>query len=276
MRTPLSAMPALTITTLLLVSGCQPPPQLPLDRQEATRGKVLLLLGAVNTRHHLSGLAQMIREAHPGLEVVLRPWGVPLLSVHNLRAYERNREVAGKMAGELADYRRAHPDAIIDVLGYSGGGGVAVFLVEALPPNVQIDRLILVAPAISRAYPLKQQVFPHVREFIVNYASDRDVQVGWGTATFGTIDRVFEVSAGYTGFELEHPRLVQVRWDKAMKRQGHHGNHRSYRAPPWQRKYLLPALDPGVTAEELRHLTQAGPERTTTGRTNPPRAPHLE
>ncbi|UCG32428.1 MAG: hypothetical protein JSU68_12275, partial [Phycisphaerales bacterium] len=97
MQTPRSARPALTITALLLVAGCQQPLPSSFDRQDATRGKVLVLLGAVNTRHHLSGLAQMIRETHPSLEVELRPWGVPLLSVHNLRAYERNREVAGKM-----------------------------------------------------------------------------------------------------------------------------------------------------------------------------------
>jgi len=258
-----SAMPALTVTALLLLAGCQQPQPSP-DRQQAAQGKVFLLLGAVNTPHHLSGFAEMVRQAHPGLDVELRPWGVPLLSVHNLMAYQRNRETAGKLAGELADYRREHPHAVIDVVGYSGGGGVAVFLVEALPPDVRIDRLILVAPAISRDYPLEQWVLPRVREFVVNYASDRDLKVGWGTATFGTIDRVFEVSAGHAGFTLEHPRLVQVRWNQTMKRQGHHGNHRSYRAPAWQRKFLLPALDPAVTAENLRDLAQTAPVEPTT------------
>jgi hypothetical protein len=142
--------------------------------------------------------------------------------------------------------------------------------VAALPPGVQIDRLILVAPAISAGYPLEEHVLPHVRDFVVNYASDRDAQIGWGTATFGTIDRVFEVSAGYSGFEVEHPRLVQVRWSDTMRREGHHGNHLSYLAQPWQRKYLLPALDPNVTVDELRALTSAVSAGATTGGENSP------
>ena len=256
-------MLAIIVAALLPAAGCQQPEQSS-DRQHAAGGKVLILLGAVNTPHHLSGFAEMVRERHPSLDVELRSWGVPLRSVHNLTAYDRNRETARKLAGELADYRREHHDAIIDVVGYSGGGGVAVFVVEALPPDVRIDRLLLVAPAISRAYPLEQQVLPRVREFIVNYASDKDIQVGWGTATFGTIDRVFEACAGHAGFELEHPRLVQVRWNETMRREGHHGNHHSYRSPPWQRKYLLPALDPAVTIEDLLSLTPTAPAGATT------------
>ena len=78
-----------------------------------------------------------------------------------------------------------------------------------------VDRLILVAPAISPKYPVETDVLPRVREFVVNYASAKDLQVGWGTQRFGTIDRERTKSAGAIGFDLAHSKLVQWHWSNA-------------------------------------------------------------
>ncbi len=95
-------------------------------------------------------------------------------------------------------------------------------------------------------------MLPHVREFVVNFASKRDLQVGWGTHLAGTMDRVHAHSCGHAGFNLDHPRIVDVFWTPAMIAEGHHGHHLGYINTPWQRKYLAPALDPATTAEVLR------------------------
>lgn len=148
---------------------------------------------------------------------------------------------------------------------------MAVLLVQALPEDVTIDRLILVAPAISRDFPLDTAVLPHVREFIVNYASASDFTVGWGTACFGTIDRRWEASAGARGFALEHPRLVEWHWSRDVLRNGHYGNHLSYLSARWQRAYLLPAIDPSVGAAALREgwaAERAAPTKLTHNPTN--------
>jgi hypothetical protein len=94
-------------------------------------------------------------------------------------------------------------------------------------------------------------VIPRVREFVACYSSVRDFQVGWGTRTFGTIDREWTSSAGAVGFDVEHARLLEWRWSDAMRYPGHAGLHRSYLNRAWQADALLPALDPAVDAAGL-------------------------
>jgi hypothetical protein len=126
-------------------------------------------------------------------------------------------------------------------------------IVSALPADVMIDRLILIAPAISPEYPIETQVLPHIREFVVNFASERDLQVGWGTRTFGTIDRKTTASAGAVGFASADPRLLQRRWSAADAPFGHYGNHLAYLGGRWQAAKLLPTLDPLLSAEQVLH-----------------------
>jgi pimeloyl-ACP methyl ester carboxylesterase len=217
-------------------------------------GRVLILPGVGNTRFHLAGFVAATQAQLPRFDVEVRTWGKPFMTIHNLRAHERNVATAEGIAAEIADWRRAHPDAPFFLVGYSGGGGMATLVTSALPADVSIDRLVLVAPAISPDYPVASTVLPHVREFVVNYASERDLQVGWGTRTFGTIDRKNTVSAGAIGFAAEDERLLQYHWSAADVPFGHAGNHLAYLNARWQAAKLLPALDPARGTEALRRL----------------------
>jgi pimeloyl-ACP methyl ester carboxylesterase len=214
-------------------------------------GRVLILPGVGNTRFHLAGFVAATAAQLPRFTVEVRTWGKPFLTLHNLRAHERNVATAARLAEEISDWRRAHPLAPFYLVGYSGGGGLATLVMSALPDDVSVDRLILVAPAISPDYPLVSEVLPHVAEFVANYASERDLQVGWGTKTFGTIDRKNTASAGAIGFTAADPRLLQHRWSAADAPFGHAGNHLSYLSPRWQAAKLLPALDPSLGSPAL-------------------------
>lgn len=214
-------------------------------------GRLLILPGVGNTRFHLAGFVAAAERQLPEFDVEVRTWGEPFLTIHNLRAHERNVATAVRIAAEIAAWRRAHPDAPFYLVGYSGGGGMATLVTAALPDGVAIDRLVLVAPAISPSYPLESEVFPHVREYVVNYASERDLQVGWGTRTFGTIDRVYTDSAGASGFAAAHEQLLEHHWSSADVPLGHAGNHLAYLSQRWQAAKLLPALDPSLDAKAL-------------------------
>jgi len=220
---------------------------------ERPSGRILVLPGVYNTRLQLAGFVKRAKERLPGFDVEVRRWGTPLLPLRNLRAHERNVRTAARLAGEIAEWRRAHPNERFYLIGYSGGGGMAVLVAAALPEGVTIDRLILVAPAISPDYPLEREVLPKVREFVANYASERDLQVGWGTRTFGTIDREHVDSAGAVGFAIDDPKIAQWYWSPADRAFGHRGNHVAYLGRRWQAAALLPALDPDATAETLIH-----------------------
>jgi pimeloyl-ACP methyl ester carboxylesterase len=215
------------------------------------KGRLLILPGVGNTRFHLAGFVERAEAQLPNFAIDVQPWGVPFLTIHNLRAHERNVATAARMAEEIAAWRRAHPTEPLYVVGYSGGGGMATLIAAALPEDVQIDRLILVAPAIAPDYPLERDVLPHVREFVVNYSSERDLQVGWGTRTFGTIDRKRTVSAGAAGFDAAHAQVLEYRWSTADEALGHRGNHIAYLGERWQTVKLTPALDPSLDASEL-------------------------
>ncbi|HET8697245.1 MAG TPA: alpha/beta fold hydrolase [Gammaproteobacteria bacterium] len=238
-------------------TGVVPPPA-----AHAEAGRLLILPGVGNTRFQFAGLAEAAARQLPSFDVEVRPWGTPFLTLHNLRAHARNAATAKSIAAELAAWRRAHPHDKLYLVGYSGGGGIATLVTASLPADVAVDRLILIAPAISPDYPLAERVLPHVRELVVSFASGRDLQVGWGTHELGTIDRVYTQSAGAVGFGTTDDRLLEYFWSDADLGLGHQGNHWSYLVRRWQDAKLLPALDPSVTAVELRAQWAAACEET--------------
>jgi hypothetical protein len=215
--------------------------------------KLLLLPGIMNVRFHLMPLKRMIERAYPVFDVDLQKWGTPLGWVSNLQAHDRNLQTAKTIAGQLTAYRQLHPSAVIDVIGNSAGGGLAGLIVEALPEDIAINRLIMIAPALAFDYPVVQRLLPKVKEFIVNYASPYDLQISVGTKIFGNMDRTFVRGAGSCGFNQENHRLVQIKWHSAMIGHLHFGNHTSYLSPFWQKRYLLPAIDPTTDIKTLLH-----------------------
>lgn len=229
-------------------------PSSPITKLPNQQGWVLILPGIMNVKFHLAWFRRMVTRAHPSYRAEIRRWGWPFGWIANLRAYARNKQAADMIARDVAAYRRNHPEAPIHLVGYSGGGGLAVMVVDALPDGGSINRLLLVAPAISPQYPLTQRILPKVTDFVVNYASRRDRQIAQGTKIFGTMDGVKQSGAGALGFAEQHPRLIEVHWHKGMRRELHLGDHAAYLSPFWQRRYLLPALDPAITAESLRQL----------------------
>lgn len=255
-RTALRAMLVLLAATAAMAADSPTarwscPPTAVVESSSQT-GRLLILPGVGNTRFHLAGFVERVQQQLPYFDVEVRTWGVPFMTIHNLRAHERNVATAASIAAEIADWRRVHPDEPFYLVGYSGGGGMATLVTAALPDDAIIDRLILVAPAIAPDYPLATDVLPHVRGFVVNYSSERDLQVGWGTDTFGTIDRKHTRSAGAVGFDTSHEQVLEYRWSPADTPFGHLGNHTAYLGWRWQAAKLLPAIDPSVDPATLR------------------------
>ena len=244
------SFPADTATS---VAACTPNATAPQLSQTAAgyTGRVIILPGVGNTKFHLAGFVERARQQLPDFAVEVRSWGIPFLTLHNLRAHQKNLTVARQIAAEIVDWRRSHPDELLYLVGYSGGGGMAGLVVSELPDGISIDRLLLVAAAISPTYPIEQSVLPRVNEFVANFSSERDLQVGLGTRIFGTIDRVNSDSAGAVGFVSRHQDLLEWRWSPPAQEYGHHGNHLSYLGRRWQDATLLPTLDPRLSAEQI-------------------------
>ena len=53
-------------------------------------GRLLILPGVGNTQFHLAGFVERAQRQLPNFDVEVRTWGVPFMTIHNLRAHERN------------------------------------------------------------------------------------------------------------------------------------------------------------------------------------------
>ncbi len=63
----------------------------------------------------------------------------PLVDQMNL---SHNRRAARVLARRIRTYQRQHPGRPVDLIGLSAGSGVAIFALEALPPENKVDHVV--------------------------------------------------------------------------------------------------------------------------------------
>ena len=241
---PGRGVPHVLLITGLLANVCGCGGLTAMTEAQLDRGCVVVLPGVEGDTWHLGGVRSGLRDAglEQGIEMI--PWDtLPFQPLQNLMDLPANLKRADKIAARLTELYHERPDRPLTLVGFSGGGGLAILAVEALPKDVMLDRLILVAAAISNEYQLRK-VHPHCQDKIINLYSNRDNVVGVGTRLFGTIDRKKTLSAGHTGFLdgegrlRKHEKLVQIAWDPSWVEYGHLGGHVGYLLRPWARHVL--------------------------------------
>ena len=229
------------------LAGCaqsQPP-----SREQLERGYVVLLPGVEGGAWQLTDTIRGLRDGGVDLAVDPVDWGQrPFGSLANLTDLAANRQWARKIAELILQYRTEHPRQPITLVGFSGGGGLAVLVAEALPENVTLDRLILIGAALSPDYDLSKPL-AHTRGKLINFYSELDwLPLGIGTAWFGTIDRKYTESAGRVGFRtidkhlVSSDRVEQIAWRPDWIRLGHDGGHVGWLWRAWAREVLAPCI----------------------------------
>jgi pimeloyl-ACP methyl ester carboxylesterase len=158
---------------------------------------------------------------------------------------------AEELAALILETREADPDGPIFLVAKSGGTGLALLATERLPPNT-LERVILISAAVRPDYDLRPALRATRRE-VVSYHSKHDwLILGWGTRTFGTVDRVHCASAGKVGFQVPgdfdiedralYARLVQIPWRPSMLLLGYAGGHSANSWPLFALVELAPWL----------------------------------
>jgi len=248
-------MPAwLTVASVLVLSGTCGCFRLPAPTlHEEDLGRVYVLPGVNSATNNYGDPYRAFRDAGVDCAVHISEWdSFTYDMLKQLTDHERNVARAQRVATEIVEYRRAHPDAPVYLVGYSAGGGIAVLIAEALPDDVHLENIVLVQSAISPRYNLSR-VLAHVDGRIVCFYSPLDVFVlGLGTGALGTVDRQHTASVGQRGFDVEaaipdtaqRSRLIQQSWEPSMVWSGHLGNHLSLFSYAWNRKYVAPWLMP--------------------------------
>ncbi len=215
---------------------------------------MLILPGVEGVSVWTHDLAEGLDDGGVNSAIEIFDWTVriPGSMLVNLSALERNRRQAQRISDLLVRYRSKHPGRPVHLIGYSGGGGIAVLALEALPPGRQIDGVILVAPALSPTYDLSTALRRTARMY--HLYSDRDVPIlKLGTTLFGAIDREFGPAAGAVGFripegldrddrELYSERLRQIGWGPSLRDKGASGSHLGWLNRRFAREYLAPIV----------------------------------
>ncbi|ODT99126.1 MAG: hypothetical protein ABS79_04895 [Planctomycetes bacterium SCN 63-9] len=196
------------------------------------------------------------------LAVSVVPWGHGFGRWHADLTRVENRDAwARAIANAAGRFREEHPNSPIFLVAKSGGSGVMIRALEYAPPDC-IDRVILLAPALSPSYDLSAALRGVRREVYVFWSPLDVVILGAGTRIFGTIDRVRSVSAGLVGFrpprkqsskvvieaasaeDQGYLKLHQVRWKPSMMRTGYFGGHMGTDSPSFLKIYVAPLLRP--------------------------------
>jgi len=224
-------------------AGCSPTNDQLVTQERLESGLVVILPGIEGEGPLSYSVRDGLRRAGVDAALPIYRWGrpVPIAGpLLNQMDVIGNRLVAERIAQMVADYQDSYPGRPVHLVGHSGGGGLAVFSTEALPPGRSVEGLILLSASISRDYDLSKAL-AHCRKGIVNFYSASDIAfLGIGTTVVGNVDGARGPSAGMLGFSRSWPGLHQVPWSTEMALAGNLGGHADTTARPFVSKYVAP------------------------------------
>jgi len=238
-------------------------------------GYTLVLTGIEGAHVGHAGLVQGLKSGGVPSEIEVVDWttGTPALMLVHLRYEGRNRRQAAALVEKIVNYQDQYPGRPVNIIGHSGGGGMTLLTLEALPRDRRVDSAILLAAAISPQYDLRP-VLPKVERGIWNYSSvlgDSPLLMA-GTTVFGTIDGRHMPSAGAVGFalpanataadrQLYAAKLFERPYHPKMALQGNLSDHYGCMSFLFARNELAPLL---ISSQPFRY-THSLDELITTG-----------
>jgi pimeloyl-ACP methyl ester carboxylesterase len=225
------------------------------------QGYTVVLPGVMGSAPLDHGIVKGLVDADVPTAVDLYDWTAsPYRLVYNLRALSRNRSEAQKIAGRIVAYQDRYPGRPVYLVGYSGGGAVAVLALEALPPDRKITKAVLLAPTLAQDYDL-QLALSRTEQGVHSFHSAIDVPVMVVLATaFGTTEGKHAFTAGAFGFQRpkgpdesqlrpDYSRLTQHAYELKMIESGHAGGHFGWANRGWVAHWVAPMLSSSPGSE---------------------------
>jgi len=262
-------VPGFSVSGLMLLfltsAGCQGISSAPFTSPDIPPGSTYVL--------HLPGMAgdatldrkwmKALEEGGVAQHIALYDWTCHDAGLDALEAHDRNHDEASKVAAILSKRAANNPAGKIFLTAESAGAGVAIWALERLPTDVQVDDVLLVAAAVSPGYDLSAAL-RHVRGKMYYFSSVGDwYTLGMCTSIFGTMDGQKSQAAGYVGFHrplaadpTQYAKLVEIKYDPAWAQWGDFGGHTGGMAVPFAREVIVPLLlHAEQTGNELRAAT---------------------
>lgn len=227
--------------------------------ERLSAGLVIILPGIEGRSFLNLGILNGLLDAGVPYALEVYDWtsGLPFAGLWHLRDRARHRNEASRLASRIAAYETEYPGRPVWVIGHSGGGGIALLTLRALPRDVRVRGVVLIAAAIDPAFDLPS-VEEHVETTIWNVSSFLDcLFVGIGTVIFGTIDGVHTISAGCCGFRKSATRkLREMPYRFGMFPSFHFAGHFGCVNRRFVERYIAPLLR---DEEACREVTESRP-----------------
>ncbi|MCA9256125.1 MAG: hypothetical protein KDA33_10835 [Phycisphaerales bacterium] len=240
---------------LILGSGVGCVPEGRLNTVERLdRGLVVVLPGIEGPSVWNRALVLGLDEGGVDCAIRRHEWGTPVPGgfLINLTDIERNRREADRLRDELVAYMTAYPGRPVQLVGHSGGAGIALMVTERMPADAPVTAVFLLAASVSPGYDLRPALARTSGEILNCYSELDAILLGPGTMIAGTIDRAHSVSAGKVGFQqrptaspLDHRDVAVLRqeaWTPSMAKLGNDGGHFGWTDERFVRKWLAPKL----------------------------------
>lgn len=156
-------------------------------------------------------------------------------------------------AQELAERVRTKYQAGLDVYIVAKSAGCAIALKAlSLLPEGSVQKVVLLAPAVSPDYCLKPAL-KAVKEKLFAFWSPNDAFIlGLGTTVFGTADGAYRPSAGMIGFRMPktidnesvslYEKFQQIKWKPSMLLALNCGDHQGSVMVPFLHNHVVPLL----------------------------------
>lgn len=158
-----------------------------------------------------------------------------------------------KMARQVCVLEQTCPGVRISLVGHSAGCAVVLAAAESLPPG-SVDKIVMLAPAVSSDHDLRPALACARRGVDVFYSADDSVYLGFVVRVLGTADREHgRTAAGLVGFRPTicgpadaalFEKLRQYPWDPELSGTGNLGGHYGAYQPGFLRLFVLPLLLP--------------------------------
>lgn len=172
---------------------------------------------------------------------------IPLL-FYNLRSRKRHESQAAIIASKIFAYQQKWPNRPVYLIGHSGGGALIVETLERMPFGNTVTGAVLLGPALSPGYSLKQAL-RRVDRKIWCFSSWGDcLFLGLITTLAGTVDGRHSHCAGMVGFSNQdltrddQDRFEACPYRTAYFRDWNLGGHFGFTARPFVQRHIAPLL----------------------------------
>jgi hypothetical protein len=164
-------------------------------------------------------------------------------------AHEQGR----RLAERICDLKNECPERPVYILSHSAGCAVTLAATEILPAG-SVDRILLLAPAVSVKHDLRPALASSIQGVDVFYSHRDWATLGLGITLVGTADRLWSQAAGRVGFrpgridpadEWLFAKLRQHPWEPCQSKIGNCGGHYGAYQPGFLHAYVLPMLIEG-------------------------------